>query len=72
MKSNIHPEMKEATIKCACGASFKTKSTKENIEVEICSECHPFYTGKQGSNKRTGNIEKFNRKYGLKDENKAA
>ena len=72
MKANIHPEMKETTIKCACGASFKTRSTKENIEVEICSECHPFYTGKQGSAKRTGNIEKFNRKYGLNNENKAA
>ena len=71
MKANIHPEMKETTVKCACGASFTTKSTKENIEVEICSECHPFYTGKQGNNKRTGNIEKFNRKYGL-DNNKAA
>lgn len=71
MKANIHPEMKEAVVKCACGASFKTRSTKENIEVEICNECHPFYTGKQGSAKKTGNIEKFNRKYGLKD-NKAA
>lgn len=72
MKANIHPEMKETTIKCACGASFKTRSTKENIEVEICSECHPFYTGKQGSAKRTGNIEKFNRKYGLNTDKKAA
>jgi large subunit ribosomal protein L31 len=72
MKANIHPEMKDTVIKCACGASFKTKSTKENIEVEICSECHPFYTGKQGGAKRTGNIEKFNRKYGLNDNNKAA
>ena len=72
MKANIHPEMKETTIKCACGASFKTRSTKENIEVEICSECHPFYTGKQGSAKRTGNIEKFNRKYGINNDSKAA
>ena len=72
MKANIHPEMKETTIKCACGASFTTKSTKENIEVEICSECHPFYTGKQGSAKRTGNIEKFNRKYGLNNDKKTA
>ncbi len=72
MKANIHPEMKETTIKCACGASFKTKSTKDNIEVEICSECHPFYTGKQGSAKRTGNIEKFNRKYGLNNDKKTA
>ena len=71
MKANIHPEMKETTVKCACGASFTTKSTKENIEVEICSECHPFYTGKQGNAKKTRNIAKFNRKYAL-DNNKAA
>ena len=69
MKKGIHPELKETTITCACGASFKTHSTKENINVEICSECHPFYTGAQGKVKKTGNIEKFNRKYGLnKDE----
>lgn len=71
MRANIHPEMKEVEIKCVCGASFKTMSTKENINVEICSECHPFYTGKQGSSKRTGNIEKFNRKYNLNQEKKA-
>jgi len=68
MKANIHPEMKDATVTCACGASFKTKSTKENIEVEICSECHPFYTGTQGKTKRTGNVEKFNKKFGLDKE----
>ena len=65
MKANIHPEMKDATVTCACGATFTTKSTKENINVEICSECHPFYTGKQGKAKRTGKIEKFNKKFGL-------
>ena len=70
MKKGIHPETKETTITCACGATFKTHSTKENIQVEICSECHPFYTGAQGKVKKTGNIEKFNRKYGLnKEEN---
>ncbi len=68
MKANIHPEMKEVEIKCACGATFKTMSTKDKIEVEICSQCHPFYTGKQGNAKRTGNIEKFNRKYNLNQE----
>ena len=71
MKANIHPELKDCTITCACGASFKTKSTKESINVEVCSECHPFYTGKQGKAKKTGNIEKFNQKYGLNN-NKAA
>ena len=65
MKANIHPEMKEATVNCICGASFKTKSTKDVINVEVCSECHPFYTGSQSKAKKTGNIEKFNRKYGM-------
>ena len=66
MKKNIHPEMHEVNVKCACGATFKTKSTKaEDIEVEVCSECHPFYTGAQGRAKKTGSIEKFNRKYNL-------
>ena len=68
MKANIHPEVKEATVTCACGATFKTKSTKEKIDVEICSECHPFYTGTQGRTKKTGNIEKFNKKFGLDKE----
>jgi len=70
VKANIHPEMKEVTVKCACGATFKTKSTKENIEVEVCSECHPFYTGRQGNTVKTGKIEKFNRKYNLNKEEK--
>ena len=70
MKKNIHPEMKDAVVKCACGATFNTKSTKEKIDVEICSECHPFFTGKQGKAKKTGNIEKFNRKFGLDKEQK--
>lgn len=68
MKANIHPELKDATVTCACGATFQTKSTKEKIDVEICSECHPFYTGTQGKTKKTGNIEKFNKKFGLDKE----
>ena len=68
MKANIHPEVKDATVTCACGATFKTKSVKEKIDVEICSECHPFYTGTQGKSKKTGNIEKFNKKFGLDKE----
>lgn len=71
MKANIHPDVKEATVTCACGATFKTRSTKENIFVEVCSECHPFYTGSQAKVKKTGNIEKFNRKYGLSKDKKA-
>ena len=70
MKANIHPEVKDATVTCACGATFQTKSTKEKIDVEICSECHPFYTGTQGKTKKTGNIEKFNKKFGLDKEQK--
>ena len=71
MKANIHPDVKEATVTCACGATFKTRSTKENIFVEVCSDCHPFYTGSQAKVKKTGNIEKFNRKYGLNKDQKA-
>lgn len=70
MKANIHPEMKEVKITCACGASFTTKSTKEINEVEICSNCHPAYTGQQGKAKKTGNIEKFNKKFGFDKEAK--
>ena len=65
MKANIHPEMKEVTVTCACGASFKTLSTKDHIEVEVCSECHPFYTGKQSRASRAGRVDKFNKKYGF-------
>ena len=68
MKANIHPEMKDAKVICACGSTFNTKSTKEEIHVEVCSECHPFYTGAQGRAKKTGSIEKFYNKYGMKEE----
>ena len=68
MKANIHPEMKDTLVKCACGASFTTKSVKSEIHVEVCNECHPFYTGVQGKTKKTGNIEKFNKKYGFNKE----
>ena len=68
MKANIHPEMKEVTVKCACGETFTTLSTKDNISVEVCSKCHPYYTGWQARAKKTGNIEKFNRKYGIKEQ----
>ncbi len=68
MKANIHPETKEATVTCACGETFTTKSTKESIPVEVCSKCHPAYNKDFKSvNKKTGNIDKFNRKYGLEE-----
>ena len=68
MKKGIHPELKDCKVTCSCGATFMTKSTKEEIYIEVCNECHPFYTGKQGKSKKAGNIEKFNRKYGITDE----
>ena len=65
MKKDIHPEYMEATVTCACGNTFKTGSTQEELKVEICSACHPFYTGKQKFAERGGRIEKFNKKYKL-------
>lgn len=65
MKKGIHPETLECTFKCACGATFVATSNKETCNVEICSECHPFYTGKQGKAKKSSNIEKFNKKFNL-------
>ena len=66
MKPGIHPEYKEATVTCSCGNSFKTGSVKENITVELCSECHPFYTGRQKFASADGRVDRFNKKYGLK------
>ncbi len=68
MKPDIHPEYVEATVTCACGATFKTRSTKPEIRVEICSQCHPFYTGKQKIVDTEGRVEKFIRRYGLQDQ----
>lgn len=66
MKKKIHPKLHEATVICACGAQFKNLSTKKNIKVEICSNCHPFYTGEQRLVDSAGRVEKFQRKYGKK------
>ncbi len=66
MKTGIHPEYKVAKVTCGCGNSFVTRSTKSEIHVEICSKCHPFYTGKQKLVDSTGQVEKFLRRYGLK------
>ena len=71
MKPNIHPELREATITCACGAVFKTLSTKQDLKVEICSKCHPFFTGKRKILDTAGRVEKFRRKYNLPDETTA-
>jgi large subunit ribosomal protein L31 len=65
MKPGIHPNYVEATVKCACGHTFQTRSTQPNIKVEICSECHPFFTGKQKILDTEGRVEKFMQKYGM-------
>jgi large subunit ribosomal protein L31 len=64
MKKGIHPEYVECRVVCACGNTFLTRSTKKEIRVEICSQCHPFYTGKQKLMDSAGRIEKFRKKYG--------
>jgi large subunit ribosomal protein L31 len=63
MKKGIHPEMHDTTITCACGATFQTKSTRSDYSVDICSRCHPFFTGKAKLMDTAGRIEKFTRKY---------
>ncbi len=63
MKKDIHPEYKEAQVTCGCGNAFTTRSTKEKIAVEVCSNCHPFYTGKQKFVDTAGMVEKFQRKW---------
>ncbi|MCR2044676.1 50S ribosomal protein L31 [Anaerosalibacter massiliensis] len=65
MKKEIHPEYYEATVHCACGNTFKTGSTKKELRVEVCSECHPFFTGRQKFAEKGGRVEKFKKKYGL-------
>ena len=65
MKSNIHPDYNEIEVTCSCGTVFKTMSTmKKALHVEVCSSCHPFYTGKQKMIDTAGRVEKFNKKYG--------
>jgi large subunit ribosomal protein L31 len=63
MKPDIHPEYHRATIRCACGSEIETGSTKTDIRVEICSQCHPFFTGKQKLVDTAGRIERFRKKY---------
>jgi len=64
MKEKIHPKYKDAEIECACGAVIKTRSTRGSFKVDICSACHPFYTGKQKLVDSAGRVERFRRKYG--------
>ncbi|MEW6441514.1 MAG: 50S ribosomal protein L31 [bacterium] len=64
MKKDIHPKYEEAVVRCACGNEFKTRSTKGKITTEICSNCHPFFTGKQKLVDTEGRVDRFLRKYG--------
>ncbi len=66
MKADIHPKYVKATASCACGNTFETRSTKPKITVEICSNCHPFFTGKQRYVDTAGRVEKFKKKYKIK------
>lgn len=68
-REGIHPKYEETTITCACGNVIKTRSTKSNIKVEICSKCHPFFTGKQKLVDTGGRVDRFNKRYGI-DANK--
>lgn len=64
MKKEIHPELHVVTAVCACGNTFQTRSTKKELRLELCSECHPFYTGKQKLVDSAGRVERFQRRYG--------
>jgi large subunit ribosomal protein L31 len=64
MKQEIHPEYVTATVRCSCGNTFQTRSTKPEIHLELCSNCHPFYTGKQKLVDTDGRVERFQRRYG--------
>ncbi|HWQ61232.1 MAG TPA: 50S ribosomal protein L31 [Negativicutes bacterium] len=64
MKEKIHPKYGEATVVCACGHTFETGSVKKELRVDVCSKCHPFFTGQQRTLAARGRIEKFNKRYG--------
>ncbi len=66
MKKDIHPKYSTTMVTCACGNTFETGSTKKDIRVEICSSCHPFYTGKQKLIDSGGRVDKFKKRYGIK------
>ena len=66
MKANIHPKYQECRVVCACGATWTTQSTKSELHVEICSVCHPFYTGKQKLVDTAGRVERFQKRYAKK------
>ena len=65
MKQGLHPEFEPTTIRCACGAVLETRSTKKDIRVEVCSKCHPYYTGKQKLVDTGGRVDRFKKRYGM-------
>jgi large subunit ribosomal protein L31 len=65
MKDGIHPKYKKTTVKCACGETFESGSTKDGLHVEICSKCHPFFTGKQKLVDTSGRVDRFKKKFGM-------
>jgi large subunit ribosomal protein L31 len=67
MKEKIHPSYVEATIVCSCGNTWKTRSTKERVHLDVCSNCHPYFTGEQRIVDTAGRVERFKKRYGLKD-----
>ncbi|MHB1987265.1 MAG: 50S ribosomal protein L31 [Acidimicrobiales bacterium] len=71
MKVDLHPEYLTATIHCSCGNTFETRSTRSDLHVELCNECHPFYTGKQKLVDTGGRVERFERRYGHRKTKKA-
>ncbi len=66
MKAKIHPQYVEATVHCACGNTWQTRATKPQLRVEVCSRCHPFFTGEQRIVDTAGRVERFKRRYGMK------
>ncbi|HUY86836.1 MAG TPA: 50S ribosomal protein L31 [Acidimicrobiales bacterium] len=67
MREGIHPEYVEASVSCSCGNKFTTRSTKNELKVELCNECHPFYSGKQKLVDTGGRVERFQRRYGARN-----
>ena len=67
MKAEIHPRYAETTITCACGNTWKTRSTRESVHLDVCSNCHPFFTGEQRIVDTAGRVERFKKRYGIKD-----
>lgn len=67
MKTGIHPNYDVCSVKCSCGNVFETRSTSKTLSVELCNECHPFFTGKQKVVDTAGRVDRFNRRYGTRD-----